>query len=221
MTGGCFKNFFATLGCVTVLVAVAIGAWVYRDQLLGVYRSFADVGDDSGGPVFADSVVGLPSEEALRQAERKEADIGRGSGVGYVRLTADEVAALVQHRLDPVAKQALDSLRVILSDDRLTLVGQMRLDVFGQDLLGPLRDLLGTRQPVRLAGPVTLHAPGRAAWQCDEFVIRAFPFPASVIPRLVNRMTGGTDGAFIIPVPETVGEIRVNADGVTLFRRVS
>jgi hypothetical protein len=117
-------------------------------------------------------------------------------------------------------REAVDSLRVVLYEDRLALEGRVRLDVFGRDLLGPLAGMLDSSEGLRMAGALEVLEPRRLAWDCDEFVLVGFPFPASVIPALVNRMTGRNDGAFPIPVPETVGDVRVRPDGVTLYRRV-
>jgi hypothetical protein len=213
---GCFKNFFATVGCVTLMVALAVVGWLYRDQVGGIYRSI--VGADrsaNGGP----STMGVPSSAALRSAEEKEAAVARRTGPGYVRLDADEVASLIQDRIATEAERALDSLRVVLAEDRLTLEAQVLLDVFTPDLLGPLAELLGSRQPLHASGGIVVEEPGVVAWRVDEFVIREFPFPPSAIPKLVNRLTGLTSGAFMIPVPSTIGEVHVNAQGVTFYRR--
>ncbi len=218
MKDGCMKNFFATLGCLTFLVILALGAWTFRDQLGGVYRSVT--GTTEVGDLPSDTTVGVPSTTALRSAEGKEDAIARRGGVGYVTLTADEVASLIVDRLTPSAREAVDSVRAILSEDRVILGGQMRLDVFGPDALGPLAEFLGSRQPLRMAGPLTMREAGVVAWECDEFVIRSFPFPPSAIPRLVNYMTGQDAGVFLFEIPETVGEVRVHADGITLYRRV-
>ena len=216
MAGGCIRNFFATLGCLAFLALVGLGAWVFRDQLGDVYRRFT--GSEPPFAAGADSTVGVPSVDALRSAERKAEvmEVGRD---GFVRLSADEVAALVESRLDPSVRTAVDSLRVVLYPDRLVLEGRVRLDVFGRDLLGPLADMFDSSERLRMAGVLEVLEPRRLAWECDEFVLVGFPFPASVIPALVNRMTGRGDGAFPIPVPETVGDVRVRPDGVTLYRR--
>lgn len=218
MKEGCLKSFFTSVGCLTVALVVLVGGYVYRAQVAGLYRSIVG-GEPPFGLVSGDTTIGRPSPEALRAAERKEFDIGSSRGAGYVTLSADEVASLVQSRLTLSARQAVDSLQVLLSEDRVTLRGDIRLELFSRDLLGPLAELLGSRQQLLMAGPVALRDTGMLAWQCDEFVIRAFPFPPSAIPKMVNRMTGGTGGAFLIPVPPTVGEIRVRADGITLYRQ--
>ncbi len=214
MKGGCFRNFFAIVGCFTVMVVGGLGTWYFWPQIVGTYQSIR------GTTPPAAPTVGVPSDAAYRSAERKEASIARRGGAGYVKLSADEMASLIARRLSPGVQQVTDSITVTLYPERLVLEGQILLDVFGRDVLGPLVEFLGSRQPVKMGGGVTVRGTGQVAWNVDEFVIRAFPFPGSAIPRLVNRMTGDTLGAFPIPVPETVGEVHVEPDGVTFYRKV-
>ena len=115
MARGCIRTFFTTLGCLTFLLIAALAVWTFRGELGDAYRSVT--GREPPGPLVPDSVIGLPSADALRSAERKERQLATGDA-GYVRLT------------------------------------------------------------------------------------------------------GRTDGAFPIAVPEPVGEVRVRPDGVTLYRRV-
>jgi len=216
MAGGCIKNFFAAIGCLVFLLVVGLGAWIFRDQVGDAYRQVT--GRKPPFSFGADSTVGVPSAAALRSAEEKESAIGRGRGE-VVRLTADEVASLVGDRLQPDVRSSVDSLRVILYEDRVALEGRIRLAVFGRDLLGPLAGMLDASERVRMAGPLEPGRPGTLSWRCDEFVLVSFPFPYSVIPALVNRMTGRRDGAFPIPVPDAVGDVRVQPDAVILYRR--
>ena len=210
------KSILASIGLVTVLVLLAVGLWQYRGQVGRAYRSVVD-GQDSAGAVSVVDPTGTPSSGALRSAESKERRIGRG-GSASVRLTPDEMASIVQDRLDPLARRALDSLKVTLEEERFTLEGQVLVAVFGRDLLGPLVQILGERQPIRVSGPVALRDTGVVAWACDEFVIAGFPFPQAAIPSLVDQLTGMDEGAFLIPVPESVGEVSVAPDGVTFYR---
>ncbi len=214
---GCFKNVFAGIGCLVVAVAVTIVAWHYRSDIADLYRSVADrSGEASELPDFA---IGYPSPEGLRSAERKESSIAGQEGVERVVLTADEMASLIQDRLDPRARMALDSVRVRVEADRFSLEAELLTDVFGSDLLGPLGGILDPREPVRVSGPAEVVAPGIVGWRIDEFVIASFPFPAPVVPTLVDRLTGGSDGVILISVPASVGDLRIRADGVTFYRR--
>ena len=221
MRGGCVKNMFASIGCLTVFVLVGFVAWEYRGQMSRAVRSQIQGEAESNPAEPQGPTVGTPSPRALASAERKEREVGRRGGPASVRLTADEMASIVQDRLDPVAKRALDSLRVTLEEGRFTLDGQVLLEVFSQEMLGPWAQFLGGRQPLHVAGPVALRDTGIVAWSADEFVIGPFPFPQSAIPGLVNYLTGGSDGALIIPVPESVGDVHVGPGGVTFFRRVN
>lgn len=216
MRGARIRIGAAAIGGLAVFVLGGVLAWTYRTEIAVLYRSI--VGADRNGT--PESAIGIPSPASLQSAERKESALADRDGPPHVVLTADEMASLIAGRLDPVARRALDSIRVILDDDRFTLEGQIRTDVFGRGLLGPLAGILDAYHPIRVSGAVELRASGLVAWSSDEFVIASFPFPPSAIPRLVNRLTGGTEGAFLIAVPETVGEVRVRSDGVTFYRRV-
>jgi hypothetical protein len=163
--------------------------------------------------------VGTPTEAALRAARDAEARIARRDGPDSVVLSAAELAALVADGLDATARAALDSLEVTLEPQRVTLRAQVRTERLGRELLGPLVGVLAPREPLRMAGGAVVARPGVLAWQPVEFAVRDFPFPASLVPRLVNRLTGGDDGTVPIAVPETVGGVRIRGDGVTFYRR--
>ncbi len=215
------RNLFAFLGCLTTVVVGGVIAWSCREQIAGLYQSTVESRRAvSGADVTTEPVPGTPSDEARRAAERKERAIADRGGPAYVVLTAAEMAALIESRLDPAARLALDSLRVTLADDRLALEAALVTDIVGRDLLGPLAGLLEAREPLRLAGPARLATAGIVLWRPDEFVVRSLSVPQAALPRLVNRLTGDDDGAFHIAVPSTVGDIRIRPDGVTLYRWV-
>jgi len=215
--GGCFKNVLAGVGCVTLLVAGGVGAYHYRDQLWGLVDSIrgkpaAHLADTTG-------VVGIPSEDALRSARRKETRMEAAAGPASVELSADELAALIADAIDPVARRALDSIRVMLTKDRFAIQAQLLTAGLERGLLGPLGDMVDAREPVRIAGPAEVAGPGLVAWRPDELVLRAFPFPRELVPRLVDAIMGVHNGAVPIAVPATVGGIRISAGGVVFERR--
>lgn len=201
------------VGCATLLLAAGFVTYQYRVQIAGAIRSVRE------RPVSEAPTVGAPSDDALRSARRKERAIGDRDGPAFVVLTADEMASLVWDGLDPAARVALDSLRVTLDEGRFTLEAMLLTRVFGRDLLGPLEGVLAEREPLRVAGPTRYRRVGVVTWEPNAFAIRAFPFPQVVVPRLVNRLTGRTDGYVPLVVPETVGDVRVRPGGVTFYRR--
>jgi hypothetical protein len=213
---GC-RNLLAGIGCLALAAGAGFLAWQYRvplgrtaDRVL--HRS-------SGSPADTVRMTGHPSADALRRARAKEAALARPDGPAEVTVSADEMAALVAAGLDPAARAALDSLRVTLAPGRFTLEARVRTDRLGRDVLGPLSGVVAEREALRMGGPAAVAGPGEVAWRPDEFQVRAVHFPASLVPRVVNALTGGRDGIVPIPVPATTGRVEIRGDGVTFYRR--
>lgn len=214
--GGCFKNVFASIGCLTVGVIAAWAAWHFR---AAIAEAWYDVVGSDEPAVNLEVTAGYPSEASLLSARRKENAIERAGGPDRVELTAGEMASLLEDRLDSRARMALDSVRVVLEGDRFSLEGDLLTEVFGRDLLGPLRGIIDPREPIRVSGVPEVVAPGIVAWRIDEFIVSSFPFPGPAIPVLVDRLTGGSNGVVLISVPATVVDLTVEPGGVTFYRR--
>jgi hypothetical protein len=218
--GGCLRNAFASVGCATLLVAGGFVAYQYRGPLRGATRTLVARVLPGAGAAAAHS-TGVPSDAGLRAARHAEQQMARRDGPDSVVLRAAELASLVADGLDARARAALDSLVVTLEPGRFTLTAQLRTERLGRELLGPLAGVLAPREPLRMTGGAVVARPGVVAWRPEEFVVRDFPFPSALVPRLVNAITGGEDGTVSILVPETVGEVDIHGDGVTFYRRRS
>jgi len=216
--GGCFRNVLAAVGCATLLVLGGFLAYQYRGPLGRASRSLV-ARVVPGAARDTTRSIGVPTDAALRAARRVEERMARRGGPDSVVLSAAELAALVADGLDAPARAALDSLAVVLEPDRFTLTAQVRTARLGRELLGPLAGMLAPREPLRMTGGAVLARPGVVAWRPDEIAVRDVPFPAALVPRLVNAITGGTDGSVPLAVPETVGAVRIRGDGVTFYRR--
>lgn len=213
---GCLRNVLAGIGCLTLLILGVAAGYHYRAQLRGLVESVRPgrvAGADTTG------AGGLASADALTRARRKERRMASRSGPATVVLTAEELAALIRDGLDPVARGALDSIRVVLARDRFAIQAQLLTAGLERGVLGPLSGMVDAREPVRLAGPAAVAGPGMVAWTPDEIVLRAFPFPAGLVPRLVNAIMGVRSGMVPIAVPPTVGDLRIRENGVTFYRR--
>ncbi len=217
MIRGCFTNIFAGIGCLTVCALIAVVAWVFRTEIAEVYRNLV-VRDR--GELVTEQTIGRSSEIGLRAAEEKEVDIARRIGPDSTRLDADEIASLIVDRLTVEARSVLDSIRVILEPDRISLTAILKTQEFGRDLLGPLRGMIDLQEPISLSGVPAVRAPGVIGWDIDEFLVASFPFPGPTIPVLVDRLTGREGGDILVAVPTEVGDLRVSTDGVTFYRRV-
>ena len=188
----------------TVLFLAALLGWHYRAQVGGLYHSVVDrapavaVQDSGQG-------VGHPGAVALATA--------------YVTLTPDEMASLVALGLGPAGTAALDSISVVLGEGRFAFHASLKMDVLGPKVLGPFAAMFGSREPVAVSGPARVAAVGAVAWEPDSFVVKSFPFPKSTVPMLVDRLTGRPDGVVPIPIPPTVGDMRIRPSGVTFYRK--
>jgi hypothetical protein len=216
--GGCFRNVLASVGCATLLVLGGFVAYQYRSPLRSATRALV-ARVLPGAARDTTSSSGVPTDAALRAARRAQERMAQRNGPDSVVLSAAELAALVADGLDAGARAALDSIQVTLEPGRFTLTAQLRTERLGRELLGPLAGVLAPREPLRMAGGAVVARPGVVAWQPESFAVRDFPFPASLVPRLVDRITGGADGRIPIVVPETVGAVRIRGDGVTFYRR--
>ncbi len=217
MTTGCLRGFFERVGCVTVLVVGGAGAWYFRDELASAYRGA--VTEFRAPAVTATEVQGVPpSPAARREAEALETEIARADGPALVVFSTEQAASLLDRRLDQDARRALDSIRVTLGADRLTLEGQLLTDVFGRDLLGPLARVIDSREPIRMSGRADVVGPGVLAWGVDQFSVRGFPFPRVAIPRLLDRLSAGSEGMLPVSIPATVRDVRIRDDGLTFYR---
>src|SRR5262245_15201858 len=105
---GCLKNVLAMVGCLTLLVLAGAAGWIYRDQLIGLYRSMMHQPAHSATAERAEA--GRPSAGGLREAQSKQAALNQRGGPGAVVLTADQVASLIEAGLDRNARRAIDSL---------------------------------------------------------------------------------------------------------------
>lgn len=212
---GCLKNFFAMIGMVVVVGAGSIAAWTYRVEIRDYYGRWK--GKESA--VAATPTSGRPSDEALRSARRTSAEMERADGPSTATLDADAMASLVLEGIARGAANAIDSLTLTLGEDRVSLDALVITEIFARDLLGPFSGVLDRTERIRVSGPVRVVREGVMAWTPDELKIRSFPMPGAVIGPMVNTLTGGSDGAFRIPVPTTVSDVRVRTDEITFYRR--
>ncbi len=213
----CLRNLLAGVGCLVVLVALAALAFVFRGRLDHFYRHLR------GLPERAPVVYVQPSAGGAAHAEAALRDLARGGGPAYVDISPGDLAALLDRELARLPRRVFDSLTVALDSPRVLVKGTLDVSALPQRLLGPLGEGLGRYEPVAAGGPLAAGADGRLRWTVDQLTIRDFPFPRSVIPALIRSfaMTRAADAAVPIPLAAPVGDVRVSAAGVRLYRAAS
>lgn len=218
---GCITAPFRAAGCLVLLV-VAVYGWLNRDRLVGAARQLLDrAGVDlpsrgsSGPPAAASS--GRPGRRASASAEAK-VDSLNGWRADSVVLSAAEVASLLGTGLDPRFRKQLDSLRVELGENEITVNARLSTAAIPRKLLGPLSGALGDWEPVQLAGPVAVTRAERGEWTIRRLRIRNFPLPGELAARMIAQATGDSTRQTVrFRVPPGVRDLHVHPTGAVLY----
>ncbi|HEY7686501.1 MAG TPA: hypothetical protein VH833_10390 [Gemmatimonadales bacterium] len=215
---GCLRGLVRLFLFALLLLLVA-AAWWYRAPLKETFDRL--VGRrDTALPEVRDTNVGAPTPTALADASGKLSALGRRGGPDSVRLTPNEMAALIGTGIDWTVRKTFDSLRVELLEGALAVHARLDTKLIPPNALGPLRGLLAEREPIRIAGPLAIARPGTARWTVREISLRGFPFPTPAVQALA-RQTAGADanGAVAIGVDRAIADVAVHPTGVVLYRR--
>ena len=209
---GCLTAPFKLLGCIGLIVVLALG-WLYRDRLLREGRRFLGDGEEASGT----TATGRPGSRTLAAA-RSKIDSLNGWRADSVVLTPAEMASLVRNGMGPVVREQLDSLEIRLLDGEIAVSGKLHTGRLPKDLLGPLTIALRGTEPVEAAGPVRVVAPGKGEWAVRSFKVRDIPLPADVVPQLVSRALGDSTRQTVpLRVPAGVRGIRIRPTGAVLY----
>jgi hypothetical protein len=209
---GCLSAPFKLLGCLGLIVVLALG-WLYRDRLLREGRRLVG-GVETVNPPAA---TGRPGSRALNSA-RSKIDSLNGWRADSVVLTPAEMASLVGSSIDPSVREQIDSLKVRLLQGEVAVSGRLHTDRLPKELLGPLAMAMGRTEPVEATGPIRVLAPGKGEWVVRSLKLRDFPVPADVVPQLVSRALGDSTRKTVpLRVPAGVRDIRIRPSGATLY----
>lgn len=215
---GCLKNVFVGVGCLVMLVVALVAAVFFREPLIDAYSAVA--GRLAGLENVEIAGPGHPSAEWAESARRKQEAMTTLLGPRSVTLNSAEIASLITTGLDPAAAEAVDSIAVTLVPDRFQLEAVLVTDVWGKEALGMFSGVLRPREPLKVGGPASMVRPGVISWTPTELSVGQLPIPGPVIRWLVNSLTGGTDGAFLIAAPVQIRDMRIATDEVTFYRQV-
>lgn len=211
---GCLKSIAYQIGCLLVMIALAIGAFIYREQVVALYHKLR------GTPARAETVYVMPGPDSKREADQRIAQLTRRGGPAYVDLEADHVAALLQDAIGRTGSRGLDSIQVGLMDDEIRVKGSLDLTRVPRDLLGPLRNMVGEREPVIIGGGVASDTAGRMMIDVTTLRVADFPFPRATIARLLReaRIPGLEGSRVVLPAIDGIGDVRVSPDGLRIYR---
>lgn len=209
---GCLRR----VGCLVVLLVLAGGAYYW--WTVRVTRPAATASAGVWQPVTAaDAASGA----------RAVASLQTSSGKVFTNLTAPQaVAYLVQETAKELPASATD-VQAMASGDQLHVRAVVPLqELGGAKALGPLANMLGTRDTVELAGRVDLLRAGMAQMHITRARVGSLNLPATMIPRVISQIrrespSGIAPDALALPLPPYIGDVRIANGKVTLYKNVS
>ena len=150
----------ARIGCLIVLVCLAIGAWITRDRW--IHRI-------SGRPAVTSTAPGWEplTPTAGAAGKRKLDDLAKPSGPVFANLSASEVASYVFQTVARTIPASADSAEAAVIGDALYVRAVVPVrDIAGTGVLGPLAGLLNDRERLQLGGAFRVIRPGlsNALW---------------------------------------------------------
>jgi hypothetical protein len=226
---GCLR----TIGCLTILAALAAAGYVTRDLWWEQLRThhWSSPGRTAGSePPTSDSSAWEPlTATGAARTKARIAALGARGGPAFVSVPGGDFASYII--LDQGARlpHATDSAAAAVIGDALHLKTVVDLRSLGDRkmLLGPMAGLLDSMhsaEPLELAGTLEMTGPGTVEFRVTSLSIRGLPLPSPVIPRLLlalertHHQAGAADDGVLIPLPPVVGDVRANRGRITLYR---
>lgn len=208
----------ARLGCLFVLVCLAIGAYFTRDRWLKT--------SSSTPPAVSTAPVWEPLSPAAGERGKKAIEaLASNTGPVFANLRANEIASYVFQTVGRTLPTSADSVEAAVIGDALFVRAVVPMkDLAGSGVLGPLGGLLNARERISLGGGFRVIRPGLSEFTIREIKLRDFKVPSGAIPRIVaqlskgNRPEGLAPNALAVPTPKTLADVRIANGRVTLYK---
>src|SRR2546428_5159965 len=184
---GCLKGAL-NLGCAIVIIGALALVWWFREPIMQTAARW--FGRSTALPSVADTAVGAPTPSATASGKAKVGNLRTTTGPDSVLLTPNEMASLTGAGIDGNVGKMYDSLRVELQEDKLILHARLDTRALPPGTLGPFAGMFGAREPLRMAGTVTIGRPGTAFYDITEMSLRGFEIPGPFVNQLTERMAG-------------------------------
>ena len=213
---GCLRR----MGCLVVLVAIAIGLWITQPRWMPLVRRASNTPE----PVV-ERVWQPLSPDAAARGRRAIEGLSSARGPVYANLSANEIASYVVQAAGSAFPASADSVEAAVIGDVLYVRAIVPTKAIASSgALGPLAGLLNERERVSLGGSFHVVRPGLSEFQLRDVKLRDFSVPRSAIPRLVQQITKGkktpgiADDALAVPTPATLADVRIANGRVTLYK---
>ena len=215
MRMGCLSR----LGCLVLIVVIAIIAWLTSDRWLPRVTGHSPV-SAAVGPVW--EPITPQGAERTRQMLLR---LSQPAGPVFGNLSGADVASYVYQALAKQLPPSADSIEAAVIGDRLYIRASVRLqDLGGTSVLGPLAGMLGERERMEFGGTFHVIRPQLAEYEVKDIKIRDLSLPQAMIPRVLGQTERGSrpeglspDGLPLV-VPRYLGDVRIASGRVTLYK---
>ncbi len=204
------KNLLAGIGCLTLIVVLAVAGWWFRDDIRAWMNGRNTI------------VMEAPSPELALRAERKIEELIQGGGENETRFSEAELQSYVQYRLVERLPAGVTDPAVDLRDSTIAIRAGLdltRLEA-GGTAVENLRRMIGDSTVVtgellpRVAGP------GQGRVEVLSLQAGIFPVPPLLIGTALQGIGLPTEGrTVLLDVPEDVVSVRVENEELILVRR--
>jgi hypothetical protein len=209
----------ARLGCLFLLVCLAIGAWLTRDRWLH------ELPGSSPAAVSTAPLWQPLTPAAGARGKRAIDELSDASGPVFKNLSASEVASYVFQTVARAIPASADSAEAAVIGDALYVRAVVPVrDIAGSGVLGPLAGLLNDRERLQLGGSFHVIRPGLSEFEVREIKLRDFKVPSGAIPRLLRQISHGTrpegvaPNALPVTTPRSLADVRIANGRVTLYK---
>ena len=214
----------ARLGCLIVLLAVGVAAFLTRDRWMSSVP-WIKSRPDSTVTAVADRWLPLTQAGANRTRDALQ-KLSTPRGPVFLTLEGSDVASYVFTQVAKQMPASTDSFSARIDGDHIRLRARMRTADLGGAVTGMLGKLLGDRERVEMGGTLRVIGKGQAEFAVDAVKIRDIGLPDALITRLVRAVSSGprpaglSENGLPIAIPSYIGDVRVQNGKITLYKNV-
>lgn len=221
---GCLRR----LGCLILLVALLVVAWVTRDQWRPWLPSWVP---GSGAPSAASAAAGADAawapvtEAGAARAEAAVKALGDKKATVFTSIAPADFAAYMLMDLAGRLPDEADHAEAAVIGNELALRTSAELrTLLGRDPPRWVAAVIGQRLPIALAGTCDVVRSGVAEYRVQELRIHDVGVPGALIPQVIRRIEAGPHpaglaaNALLVNVPPYVADIRETRGRITLYK---
>ena len=205
------------IGCLVLLVVLALAAWLTRDRWLHFLPG--------ARPVATTEPLWEPlSPEAAARAKRAIDALSSPRGPVFANLKAAEIASYV-FQAAGTSLAVADSAEAAVIGEVLYVRARVPMkEITSSGALGPLAGLLNDHERLTFGGSFHVIRPGLSEFRLRDVKLRDFSIPHAAIPRLVKQIDHGTRPAGMSPdgipvkTPPSLADVRIANHRVTLYK---